>query len=172
MARIPNTSGGGANPNFNGLRFEARADLRDAIVAHPDYLLINDKVYKEGEIVAEYYENFDLYRKFTRPKGIDEKSRISARLEPDGALLVGNTMYIIEKKYQNGTGSVAEKLQTCDFKKKQYLKLFDGLNLNVEYFYVLNEWFNQTKFQDVFDYIESVGCKYFIVDLPLEELGL
>ena len=172
MARIPNTVGGGSRTNLNGLKFEARADLRDAIIAHPDYVLNNDKVYKDGEVIARYFEKHGLYKKLLEPKGIDYRDRISAKLLPDGALLVGNTIYIIEKKYQAGSGSVAEKLQTCDFKKKQYIKLFDELDFEVEYYYVLNDWFDQPVFQDVFDYIESVGCKYFIVDLPLSQLGL
>lgn len=172
MARTPNTVGGGAKTNFNGLKFESRADLRDAIVAHPDYTLLGDNVYKDGAIVARYYEKHGLYKDFLIPNGVDYATRISAKLLPDGALLVGNTIYIIEKKYQAGSGSVAEKLQTCDFKKKQYIKLFDGLGLDVEYYYVLNDWFDQPIFKDVFDYIESVGCRYFIVDLPLSEVGL
>ena len=81
-------------------------------------------------------------------------------------------MYIIEKKYQAASGSVSEKLQTCDFKKKQYEKLFSGLDVKIEYYYVLNDWFNQSSFQDVFEYIESVGCRYFIEYVPLNELGL
>jgi hypothetical protein len=86
--------------------------------------------------------------------------------------LVDKTIYIIEKKFQAGSGSVDEKLQTCDFKKKQYIKLFKPLNIKVEYYYVLNDWFRKPEYNDVFEYIESVGCKYFIEELPLEEVGL
>jgi hypothetical protein len=46
-------------------------------------------------------------------------------------------MYIIEIKYQETAGSVDEKLQTCDFKKKQYERLLRPLKLIVEYCYVL-----------------------------------
>ena len=83
-----------------------------------------------------------------------------------------NYNFIIEKKYQARAGSVDEKLQTCDFKKKQYIKLFAPLNIKVEYYYVLNEWFDKPQYRDVFDYIQSVGCKYFIVELPFNELNL
>lgn len=76
------------------------------------------------------------------------------------------------KKYQARSGSVDEKLQTCDFKKKQYTKLFKPLNIKVEYYYVLNDWFRKPEYEDVFEYIESVGCKYFIEELPLDEIGL
>jgi hypothetical protein len=172
MARKPNTVGGGSRTNFNGLKFEARADLRDAIIVHPVYDLRNDKVYENGKVVAKYYEKHSLYKEFLAPNGVDYKNYLSKKLLPDGALLVGKTVYIIEKKYQAGSGSVDEKLQTCDFKKKQYIKLFKPLNIKVEYYYVLNDWFRRPEYEDVFEYIESVGCKYFIEELPLEEVGL
>ena len=172
MARKPNTVGGGSRTNFNGLKFEARADLRDAIAMHPVYDLRSDKVYENGKVVAKYYEKHSLYNGFLAPNGVDYKNYLSKKLLPDGALLVGETVYIIEKKYQAGAGSVDEKLQTCDFKKKQYIKLFKPLNIKVEYYYVLNDWFRKPEYEDVFEYIESVGCKYFIEELPLEEVGL
>ena len=172
MRKSPNTVGGGAKTNENGLRFEARADLRDAIAEHPNYTLENDIVYNNGHKVAYYYEKHGLYKNFLEPRGDDFKSRISSKLLPDSALYVDSTMYIIEKKYQAASGSVSEKLQTCDFKKKQYEKLFSGLGVKIEYYYVLNDWFNQNSFRDVFEYIESVGCRYFIEFIPLNELGL
>ena len=42
-------------------------------------------------------------------------------------VIVRETLFIIEVKYQQVEGSVDEKLQTCDFKRKQYLKLVVGL---------------------------------------------
>lgn len=172
MARKPNTVGGGSKTNFNGLKFEERADLRDAIIVHPVYDLRSDKVYENGKVVAKYYEKHSLYKEFLAPNGVNYKKHLSKKLLPDGALLVGKTVYIIEKKYQAASGSVDEKLQTCDFKKKQYAKLFKPLNIKVEYYYVLNDWFRKPEYKDVFEYIESVGCKYFIEVLPLEEVGL
>ena len=157
MRRTPNRVGGGAQTNVHGLRFEKRADLRDAIKAHPSYELNDGVVYdSEGVIVARYFEKHGLYKKFLEPKGIDYRNIISTKLLPDGALLVGNTMYIIEKKYQIAAGSVSEKLQTCDFKKKQYQKLFSGLGIDIQYYYVLNEWFDQPIFGDVFDILIKI----------------
>ncbi len=173
MAKLPNTVGGGARTNFNGLRFEGRTDLREAIKQHPDYTLNNkEEVLKDGVVIARYYEKYGLYKKLLEPKRVDYKNILSKRLLPDGALLVGNTLYIIEKKFQAGSGSVDEKLQTCDFKKKQYRKLLNPIGINVEFFYVLNSWFEQDANRDVFEYIESVGCRYFIEKLPLTEIGL
>lgn len=170
---MPNTVGGGARTNLNGLHFEGRTDLREAIRKHPNYHLNeNDEVVKGKIVVAHYFEKNGLYKKLLSPKGINYKTLISKKLLPDGALLVKDTLYIIEKKFQAGAGSVDEKLQTCDFKKKQYQKLFTPLGINVEFYYVLNRWFEQDSNRDVFEYIKSVGCNYFIEVLPLNEIGL
>lgn len=93
---------------------------------------------------------------------------------PDDALLAlaRETLFIIEVKYQQVAGSVDEKLQTCDFKRKQYLKLVQPLGIKVEYVYVLNDWFKQPAYKDVLDYINSVNCHYKFNELPLSWLGL
>ena len=137
---MPNTVGGGAQTNLNGLEFEARTHLLEALNNHPDYAIRNgNEILKGNKIVALYYEKHQLYSKLLAPSGINYKDFISKKLLPDGALLVGNTIFIIEKKYQAASGSVDEKLQTCDFKKKQYIKLFEPLDINVEYYYVLKK---------------------------------
>ena len=53
-------------------------------------------------------------------KNVHWKTINSKKYLPDSVFynLSNDTVYIIEKKYQAGTGSVDEKLQTCDFKKK------------------------------------------------------
>jgi len=67
---------------------------------------------------------------------------------------------------------VDEKLQTCDFKKKQFRKLFATLNIEIEYIYILGDWFKLPKYKDVLDYVISVGCQYYFGYLPLQKLGL
>ena len=86
--------------------------------------------------------------------------------------LVNNTMFILEVKTQNVAGSVDEKLQTCDFKKKQYQKLLSQLNMEVQYIYILDDWFRKPQYKDVLDYIISVGCQYYFNYIPLQKLGL
>jgi hypothetical protein len=81
-------------------------------------------------------------------------------------------VFIIEVKHQEVAGSVDEKLQTCDFKKKQYIKLFSELNYEVEFDYILDDWFKNPKYKDTLDYIISVGCKYYFNYIPLNNLGL
>jgi hypothetical protein len=75
-------------------------------------------------------------------------------------------------KFQKVAGSVDEKLQTCDFKKKQYKKLMSAINVDVEYIYILSDWFKHHSYKDTLDYIISVGCQYYFEYLPLNKLGL
>mgnify|MGYP001160890404 CR=1 FL=1 len=174
MARRPNRSGGGAKTNENGLSFEGRADLRDAIREHPNYELDDQEcvIDESGELVAEYFEKHGLYKYYLEPNGVDWEDHISSKLLPDSALLVGETMYIIEKKYQETSGSVDEKLQTCVFKKQQYEKLLDQIGVSVEYVYVFNDWFDQPRYNDVLEFIMDSGCFYYFNEIPLEDIGL
>ena len=95
-------------------------------------------------------------------------------LEPDAAVYVPaqKKMYIVEMKFQGTPGSVDEKLQTCDFKKKQYTKLLSPLGIEVEYMYVLSDWFLSPSYKDVLNYVESSGCKAFFKEIPLQTFGL
>ena len=65
------------------------------------------------------------------------------------------------KKFQNSDGSVDEKLATCDFKRREYLKLFSQLGYRVEYIFVFSDWFMDRKYKDVLEYIKNVGCHYY-----------
>ena len=81
-------------------------------------------------------------------------------------------LFIVELKFQQVAGSVDEKLQTCDFKKKQYQRLMDPLKIEVEYIYILNDWFKSETYKDTLDYVISVGCQYYFNYLPLQKIGL
>jgi hypothetical protein len=123
--------------------------------------------------VARCFKKHDFH-KFLEENGIKWKEIISKQLLPDDALLVvvRETLFIIEVKYHQVAGSVDEKLQTCDFKRKQYLNLVKSLELKVEYVYVLNDWFRNPGYKDVLNYIDSVNCHYKFNELPLAWLGL
>ena len=100
---------------------------------------------------------------------------MSKRLFPDDAIYVitNNTFFILEIKFQEVAGSTDEKLQTCDFKIKQYRKLLSELNVEVKFIYILSDWFKKLEYKDVLDYIISIeGCSYYFEYLPLQKLGL
>lgn len=164
---------GGGNTR-TGLLFECKVDLVDFLSQQEGYRVDGEVVYYHDEEVARVFKKYGFYR-YLQNLGIDWKKIISKRLLPDSCIyvIINNTMYIIECKYQQKSGSVDEKLQTCDFKKKQYQKLLFPANIEVEYMYLLNkEWFDKPKYKDVFDYIISVRCQYYFDYIPLTKLGL
>ena len=56
--------------------------------------------------------------------------------------------------------------------KKQYKKLMSAANIDVEYIYLLDNWFRKEQYADVLDYIHYVGCDYYFEYIPLTRLGL
>lgn len=169
-----NTYGGGAQTNINGLKFEQETDLSTALLNCTGYSIQEHNVLFNNNPIAILAPKNGLYSIILNRLEIDYTQFISKKLLPDEALLNLNnkTIYILEKKFQQVAGSVDEKLQTCDFKKKQYQKLFLPKNIQVEYIYILCDWFKQAKYTDSLNYIKSVGCDYFFNEIPLRRLGL
>lgn len=167
------TKGVGGGNTITGLNFEKERDILEILKKAKDYSVKNSIVYYRGEEVARSYRKQGLY-KLLAEKGVDWQKFISKRLFPDEALyvIVNNTLFIIEMKFQKVAGSVDEKLQTCDFKRKQYRKLMAPLNIEIEYIYILNDWFKNPSYKDTLDYVISVGCKYYFNYLSLQKLGL
>ena len=164
---------GGANTK-TGLYFEGKVDFLTFISRQPNYSVKGNTIFYNREKVAMSFRKNGLY-KYLEENGIDYKKIISKRLLPDDVIFVitNNTFFIIEIKFQSGAGSTDEKLQTCDFKIKQYRKLLARLNVEVKYVYILNDWFKQPGYKDVLDYIISIdGCSYYFNYLPLQKLGL
>ena len=163
-----------------GLKFEKRVDFLSLLKSIPNYRVEKERnkagydIYYQKKRVARCFKKYDFYNFLSDELKIDWEKIISKRLLPDDALLVifRETLFIIEVKYQQVAGSVDEKLQTCDFKRKQYLKLVSPKGLKVEYVYVLNEWFKKPEYKDVLDYIHSVNCHYKFNELPIAWLGL
>lgn len=164
---------GGANTR-TGLIYEGEVDLKVFLNRQEGYAVRGNEIFYKEEKVGDIFKKYELYSKFLTPRGIDWKQCISAMLLPDNGIyvIIKNTVYILEVKSQNTRGSVDEKLQSCDFKKKQYQKLFFPLNIEVQYIYVLNDWFRKPKYKDVLDYVISVGCQYYFQYIPLQKLGL
>jgi hypothetical protein len=164
---------GGAN-TLSGISYESKTSLAAALARVPDLRVSDDEVLRGGRRIAQIFRKFELYSNILQPRGVDWKEIISTRLLPDDGLLVeaARRVTIFEVKYQEGAGSVDEKLQTCHFKLQQYSKLFAPLGHEVRYCYVLNDWFRQPRYRDVLDYITSVGCHYFFEVVPRDYLGI
>lgn len=167
------TGGKGGGNTKTGLIYEGKVDLATFLSKQVDYSVDDSKVFYRGDLIARLFKKHKLY-KYLEENGVDWKKHLSKKLLPDDCIyvIINNTVFIIEVKHQQVAGSVDEKLQTCDFKKKQYIKLFSELNYKVEYVYILDDWFKQEQYKDVRDYIISVGCRYYYNYIPLQELGL
>ena len=170
--------GGKGGRTVTGLVFEKGVGLEKIIGRIPDYRVIPGEksgrtVQYREQPVARILGKHEFYA-FLEEHGIDAKRHVSRRLLPDDALfnLRTRVLHIIEAKYQETSGSVDEKLQTCDFKRKQYLKLTQSLLIRLEYVYVLNDWFRRPEYRDVLEYIATMQCHYVFNSLPLESLGL
>lgn len=164
---------GGANTK-TGLVFEGKTDLATFLRSQKGYdVELDGTVLYLGAVVGRIFKKYGLY-KFLEEYEIDWKVILSKRLLPDDSIfvIIENTLYIIECKFQQVAGSVDEKLQTCDFKKKQYQKLLSRANIQVEYIYLLGDWFKKPEYKDVLDYIISVGCSFYFEYIPLTQLGL
>ena len=169
---------GGANTQ-TGARFEFDTDLTTFISRQTNYRVevikknARHNVFYCDELVGQILIKFGLYD-FLKEEGVDWRKILSKRLLPDDSIFVilKNKIYIIETKYQEVAGSVDEKPQTCDFKRKQYQRLFAPLNIDVEYIYLFNDWFLKDEYRDMLNYIISVGCSYHFNYIPLEKLGL
>ncbi|MDD5144857.1 MAG: hypothetical protein PHW72_01915 [Candidatus Pacebacteria bacterium] len=164
---------GGANTK-TGLCFEGEVDFLSFIKRQKNYSVKANEIFYKGENVALSFRKNELYA-YLKKRGIDYKKFISRRLLPDDTIfvIVNNTFFILEIKFQKIAGSTDEKLQTCDFKIKQYRKLLSELNVEVKYIYILCDWFKKPEYKDVLDYIISIeGCFYYFNYLPLQKLGL
>jgi hypothetical protein len=179
---------GGAKTQQAGAKFEestAQDFLQDFInsgfkVVREHHLSSNPETIhgislkdEKGKGLEIYYQD-GLYKLLFEPSGLDWNKYFSARLKPDTAIYSPDkrTLTIIEKKQQIAEGSVAEKLQTCDYKLHYYQTLSDVINVNVELVWLLGTYFEkkQETLKSVFQYMERKGSRYYFNRIPISEL--
>ena len=159
---------GGANTK-TGLVFEGKVDLAAFLSQQSGYIVDSDgRVFYDDELVAQIFKKHKFYS-FLQDRGLNWRD-ISKKLLPDDSIyiIINNTFFIIECKFQRVAESVDELL-VCDFNKKQYQKLLSSLNMEVEYVYLLSNWFRKLEYRDVLDYIISVNCRYYFEYIPLQK---
>lgn len=130
---------------------------------------------KEGDKIELYFKAA-VHKDFFQPRGVLTEKYFSARLEPDTAIFSEktNTLTIIEKKQQSGAGSVAEKLQTCDYKMMYYSTLCEPIGVKVDLIWQLGSYFVDQKenLRSVFEYMLLKGSRYYFLDIPIKELKI
>ena len=123
---------GGANTRTGANYEKVREDLTQFLQYSIKYIQPKDdrshiylrqgKEKKDNNIIANVYYKNEFYTKFLEPKQVNVNKILSKKLIPDVVVEVINTKFlgIIEIKNQNTTGTVDEKIQTCDFKQRQF----------------------------------------------------
>ena len=168
--------GGGDGANTKtGRVFERTVDLRTSLLSKAHFKVLGNEVMYKGEPIGLLFSGHTLYSDFFESYGISWRTVLSRKLLPDEALYLPSkrTLFIIEKKFQQGVGSVDEKLQTCGFKRRQYERLCKAIpGCRVEYIYILNDWFRNQVYRDVLAYINEVGCHYRFNSFPYDLFGI
>lgn len=113
--------GVGGGSTTTGNVFEKSSNIFKSLSQRNEFDKKNGKLLFENEVIAEEYNQHNFYTYLTN-KGIDWKKIVSKKLLPDNAIITNSKVLIFEVKYQQVAGSVDEKLQTCDFKKKAISK--------------------------------------------------
>lgn len=157
-----NSKAGGKNTTLNGLKYE-------------------DKIFNEIDLdflLENEIENYPKYLFYKWLKGINPqiniKNIVSKKLLPDNAFYSArhNVLHIIEVKYQERSGSVDEKIQTCGFKLRQYYKILSYFipNIKIKFSYILNDWFKRKEYSDSLEYINENNCNFYFNIIPKNEL--
>lgn len=173
---------GGANTNASGLPYEAKVaqEIRNTFLANGFQEVQAQKNPTKRQIFRNSNYEFQLllhnafYTEFIEELGINFKQKFSARLIPDIALVdkANSRVKIIEIKNQTGSGSVVEKLQTCDYKQYYYSKLLNEFNYEVQVMWRLGKFFeeNSKSLASVYEYMILKNSPYFFSDIPITNL--
>lgn len=155
--------------------FEANGYVTNSVLPgrlNPRAIYLKDK---KGNSVDIYLQSA-VHTEFFKPRGVNSAHFFSAELRPDTAIYShqSNVLTIIEKKQQTGAGSVAEKLQTCDYKMLYYTTLCNPIGVTVDLIWQLGQYFvdNAVNLESVFQYMKSKGSRYFFHEVPFDELKI
>lgn len=135
------TGAGGKNTNKNGLPYESLTELSSElnVISNNFYssviaFRINPDIHFISAKQSNLFKCMSNKIDSTVPKAHGCKN-------PDECFINEHTktIFIIEKKFQQVSGSVCEKIQTPDFKLWQYSRTFP--EYKIIYIYCLSDWF-------------------------------
>lgn len=154
------TGAGGSNTNKNGLPYEELTDLSDKF----EIISIDNKsklIKFKNNINIDFVtgKKSDLFK-------IMENNMNNAIEKAHGCKcpdefyidFVRKLIFILEKKFQQTSGSVCEKIQTGYFKKMHYNKLFP--DYEVVYIYCLSEWYKDNCKSEI-EHLEEINIPVF-----------
>ena len=149
---------GGANTNKNGLPYEILTDLES------EYEKVATKNCKHTYDIRFHVDEDEIFivtKQSSLFKVMDKHinknvTKAHGCKNPDECFIheKSKSIFIIEKKFQQISGSVCEKIQTSHFKKWQYSRTFP--EYNIHYVYCLSGWFKENCKAEI-EYLIEVG---------------
>jgi len=155
------TGAGGANTTKNGLSYEELTNLDDMFkVISTNKKLYYKKIQFNGTTQIFVQANGSGLFKYLESEKDDTVGDANGCKRPDECYIYEATklLIIIEKKFQQRSGSVCEKIQSTDFKRWQYGRMFPGYR--IKYIYCLSNWFKNNCKEELI-YFKENGIRVF-----------
>jgi hypothetical protein len=143
----------------NGLPYEILTDLEDRITIVEKTKFSNIIKFNNSEKIFIKTKKYNLF-KYMKEEINKNIVKAHGCKNPDECYIDKKmkNIFIIEKKFQQCSGSVCEKIQTPDFKVWQYSRTFP--DYNIIYIYCLSEWFKKNCIAEL-EYLDFKNIKYF-----------
>ena len=161
MASIVNkgTGAGGSKTNENGLPYEEITNLNDRqkVIKNGTYSKTISFDDNKIEFIKTEQSRFMKYMDDKMDKSI---SKAHGCKNPDECYINEKTkiIFIIEKKFQQTSGSVCEKIQTPHFKIWHYKRSFP--EYKIVYMYCLSDWFMYNCVSEI-EYLSHFNIPFF-----------
>lgn len=153
------TGAGGAKTNENGLSYEEITDLIDKITITKELNTSNIIKFNRSEKSFIRTKQANLF-KCMKDKSNKNIAKAHGCKNPDECYIDEEfkNIFIIEKKFQQCSGSVCEKIQTPDFKLWQYSRTFP--DYTIIYIYCLSDWFKKNCIAEL-EYLNFKNIHFF-----------
>lgn len=153
------TGAGGLNTNKNGLSYEKITDLNNKITIVKEFKTSNKIKFNGTERIFIKTKQANLF-KCMEDKINTNITKAHGCKNPDECYIDEEfkNIFILEKKFQQSSGSVCEKIQTPDFKLWQYSRTFP--DYNIIYVYCLSDWFKKNCIAEL-EYLDCKKVPYF-----------
>ena len=153
------TGAGGSNTNKNGLLYEEITDLNDKLTIVNECKTSNKIKFNDIERIFIKTQQANLF-KCMKDKMNRDIVKAHGCKNPDECYIDEElkNIFIIEKKFQQCSGSVCEKIQTPDFKLWQYSRTFP--DYTIIYIYCLSDWFKKNCIAEL-EYLDFKKIPYF-----------
>lgn len=153
------TGAGGSNTNKNGLSYEETTKLDDRITIIEKNKFSNIIKFNDNKKLFTKTKQANLFKCMKDETNTNIKKAHGCK-NPDECYIDKDlkNMFIIEKKFQQCSGSVCEKIQTPDFKLWQYSRTFP--DYTIIYVFCLSDWFKKNCIAEL-EYLDFKNIPYF-----------